>query len=150
MQGRELNPPVKSTPQADHQARVRAILEDPANHAKWAGRPVREKSKAPKKVDVNARTADWLRDNGYAPWRCDHWDDKGKVARDLFGILDFIGIGGGETVGCQTTTKANMAARRSKILNSTWHGRLKASGWRILLLGWHKRGHLWEAQVEWL
>lgn len=145
-----LNPPVIKSPSEAHKERVSAILNDTENHARWAARPVREKSKAPKKTDVNARTADWLRDNGYMPWRCDHWDDKGKVARDLFGILDFIGIGHGETIGCQTTTKANMAARRTKINDSVWKSRLKDSGWRILLLGWHKVGERWEAQVEWL
>jgi hypothetical protein len=61
-----------------------------------------------------------------------------RVRRDLFGILDLVGIREGLTVGVQTTTKGQMSTRARKIADSPSLDGLRRAGWRIVVHGWHQ------------
>lgn len=63
------------------------------------------------------------------------------VTKDLWGIADVVCVGGpaDEIVAVQTTTSPNLAARRSKILDSDAIQVLRRVGIRFLLHAWRKR-----------
>lgn len=131
--------------------RIRTILEDPTNHARWAKRPVREKKSKAGKADHNERTYNHLKAKGLWTYRADYWDERNKIHHDLFGIFDFLCLSDSGTIGVQSTSRTNVAARRSKILNSSAYGWVKKAGWRVLLLSWAKAPNgRWEAREEWL
>lgn len=87
----------------------------------------------------------YWRDLGYVVDKTEHWNSYARIRQDLFGIIDIVAIGKKETVGIQTTSYSNIGARVKKIMGSQAYPVLKASGWRVLVQGWHKRkvgGHL--------
>jgi hypothetical protein len=57
---------------------------------------------------------------------------------DLFGCIDLLAIGNGETLAIQVTSKSNMSARIKKIEDSAALPEMLRSGWRILVHGWAK------------
>jgi hypothetical protein len=57
---------------------------------------------------------------------------------DLFGCIDLLAIGNGETLAIQVTSKSNMSARIKKIEDSAALPEMLRSGWRILVHGWWK------------
>jgi hypothetical protein len=60
---------------------------------------------------------------------------------DLFGFIDILAVKPGfRTMGIQTTTSANAAARVAKIRASKEFPILVESGWRIIVHGWRKGG----------
>lgn len=151
-----LNPPVIQSPTALQnpaealKERVSAILNDTENHARWAGRPVREPKKKPaqKKSDFNKRSADYMRDRGYHAYRADYFDARMGQHHDFLGIFDFVCFGQNETVGLQITSRSNVSSHRTKILNAIGYRWAKQAGWRILLLSWDSKTN--DAREEWL
>ena len=71
------------------------------------------------KASTTKLTLDNLRQQGYIVDVVERWVPNGaggpQIRRDLFGILDLVAIRGSETLGVQTTTKANAASRARKI-----------------------------------
>ena len=57
----------------------------------------------------------------------------------MFGILDMVAIGNGESLGIQMTSKSNMSSRIKKIQDSEYLPELIRSGWRIIVIGWFKK-----------
>jgi hypothetical protein len=57
----------------------------------------------------------------------------------MFGILDMVAIGNGESLGIQMTSKSNMSSRIKKIQESEYLPELIRSGWRIIVIGWFKK-----------
>lgn len=133
-------------------ARLRARFE--AEGQTWgAGRPVKpEKPKTdkPPRANHTQRTYAHLKAQGYTVTKADSWNSFANRTNDMFGIFDLLALGNGETVGVQLTSKANMSARRKKILDSKFLPKIREAGWKVLLIGWHKPGHKWEAVEEWL
>lgn len=68
----------------------------------------------------------------------EHWNPFAKIRQDLFGFIDIVAIGKGETVGVQTTTYPNISARVKKIKASEHLEELLKSGWLIRVHGWKK------------
>lgn len=64
------------------------------------------------------------------------------ITKDLWGIADVVCVGGpnDEIVAVQTTSAKNIAARRTKVLESDAIVVLRRVGIRFLLHGWKKRG----------
>ena len=62
------------------------------------------------------------------------------ITRDLWGIADVVCVGGpdDEIVAVQTTSSTNVAARRTKIVDSKAIEVLRRVGIRFLLHGWRK------------
>lgn len=110
------------------------------------------------------RTLNYLRRSEYHCGVTEHWFQQPGMShgrrKDLFGVIDIIALGEGETLGVQTTSKGGMSARFNKMTGR----RLKfsddekkrkkevkvaedirksmeamfASGWRIVIIGWEK------------
>lgn len=134
-----------------YKQRIQQALADSFGQAKPA-RPERKKKPSGGRTDLNARTKDFLKQSYPFVYRADHYDHAGGVSRDLFGIFDYVALGPGATVGVQTTSRSNMAARRTKIKESMAYRHCKGAGWDILLLGWAKSPATgrWEVKEEWL
>ena len=85
---------------------------------------------------------DYLRGLGYTVDVVERWVPgiKGgnRVRRDLFGILDLVGLRDGQTIGVQTTAKSALSTRARKIGESPILPLLQRAGWRIVVHGWHQ------------
>ena len=64
---------------------------------------------------------------------------KGPVTKDLFGIIDVLGIRGGETLAVQTTSRSNLSSRIRKIAESEAISDIRAAGWEVHVHGWDKK-----------
>lgn len=101
------------------------------------------------KTSPTQRSLKLLRAAGYQAAIVEHWNPFARIRQDLYGFIDIIAVGEGETVGVQTTTSSNMAARATKIRLSTSLPALLRSGWRIVVHGWVKRKNgRWEVREE--
>lgn len=92
------------------------------------------------KASTTKLSLDNLRTQGYIVDVVERWvpgrTGGPQIRRDLFGILDLLAIRGAETLGVQTTTKANAASRARKIAASVHFDTLTEAGWRIVVHGW--------------
>ena len=79
-----------------------------------------------------------LRDRGYLAAVVERWNPYARIRQDLFGIIDLVAVKAGETLGVQTTSGSNVAARITKIQDSPALAQLRAAGWRIAVHGWRK------------
>lgn len=67
------------------------------------------------------------------------WNHHIKIRQDLFGIIDILCVGNGETIGVQSTSKNNFASRKTKVLNSDKTIPLIQNGWKLDVHGWEPR-----------
>lgn len=109
------------------------------------GKPVRKSSTSP-----TQRSLKMLRERGYTVAVVERWNPHARIRQDAFGILDLIAVQGRRTIGVQTTSASNMAARMRKIQESAAYPLLKAAGWRVEVHGWRKRSGRWICREEWL
>lgn len=93
------------------------------------------------------RTLAELRKRGYRAQTVERWNPFAKVRQDLFGIIDVIAVGNGETVGVQATSASNVSARVRKIAEAEAVPDLRKAGWKLLVWGWDK-GKLREVDVS--
>jgi hypothetical protein len=56
--------------------------------------------------------------------------------RDLFGVLDIVAIGRGETIGVQCTSRGCLSSRVKKVKASPALPLLLAASWRVWCVGW--------------
>lgn len=84
------------------------------------------------------RTLAELRKRGYMASVTERWNPFAKIRQDLFGIIDVLAVGNGETVAVQCTSGSNLSSRLKKIADSDATPILRKSGWRILAHGWRK------------
>ena len=77
------------------------------------------------------------------------WNPHARIRQDLFGIIDILCVGDGETVAVQTTSGSAVAARLKKMADSPALPHLRDAGWRILVHGWRKNAAgKWVLRVE--
>lgn len=93
------------------------------------------------------RTLAKLRKEGYRAQVVEHWNPFAKIRQDLFGIIDVVGIGNGETIGVQATSYSNVSSRVKKIAESEAIGDLRDSGWKVQVWGWRKKGRRYECRT---
>lgn len=91
------------------------------------------------------RSLKHYRDQGYLAGVVEKWNPHAKIRQDLFGILDLVVVGNGETLGVQTTSASNMSARVKKITDSDALAELREAGWKVIVQGWRKN-----AQGRWV
>lgn len=87
------------------------------------------------------RSKKLLEERGYMVAIVEKWNPHAKIRQDLFGIIDILGVGAtgsATTVGVQTTSASNVAARIRKITDSPALPLLRAAGWSIFVHGWRK------------
>jgi len=79
---------------------------------------------------------------GYLCAVVEKWNMHAKIRQDLFGCIDVIAIGPGETVGIQCTSYSNVSARVKKFASMPETvAALRDGNWRLMLEGWHKPKH---------
>jgi hypothetical protein len=90
------------------------------------------------KTSPTQRTLKHLRDRGYVAGVTEKWNPHAKIRQDLFGFIDVIYLGT-EIAAVQTTSGANHAARRTKILATPSARWWIECGGRIEIWSWSKR-----------
>ncbi|NBS70382.1 hypothetical protein EBT31_15940 [bacterium] len=95
-------------------------------------------------MSLTARSTAHLRDLGYMVATVEHYNSFTKRKHDLWGCIDLLAIGNGETVAVQVTSKSNLSARRHKIEEAEAYPEMIRSGWRIVLHGWWKEKNRWQ------
>ena len=95
-------------------------------------------------MSLTARSTAHLRDLGYMVATVEHYNSFTRRKHDLWGCIDLLCIGNGETVAVQVTSKTNLSARRHKIEEAEAYPEMIRSGWRIVLHGWFKEKNRWQ------
>ncbi len=89
-------------------------------------------------MTLTLRTTKHLRQQGYMVATVETYNYFTKRKHDLFGCIDLLAIGNGETLAIQVTSKSNMSSRIHKIEDSEALPEMLRSGWRVLVHGWWK------------
>ena len=84
------------------------------------------------------RTTKHLREQGYLVATVEHYNSFTRRKHDLFGCIDLLAIGNGETLAIQVTSRSNMSARIKKIQDAEALPEMLRSKWRIIVHGWDK------------
>lgn len=84
-----------------------------------------------------------LRKQGYTAQVVERWNPFAKVRQDLFGCIDVLAVGNGETIGVQCTSYANVSSRVKKMVESDAIGDLRDANWTLEVHGWHKVKNVW-------
>lgn len=87
-------------------------------------------------MTLTQRTTKMMRDQGYMVATVEYYNAYTRRKNDLFGCIDLLAIGNGETIAIQVTSKSNMSARIKKIEASEALPEMLRSKWRILVHGW--------------
>lgn len=95
-------------------------------------------------MSLTARSAAVLRERGYTVATVEHYNYFTKRKHDLYGCIDLLAIGNGETVAVQVTSKSNTSARRHKIEEAEAYPEMLRSGWRVIVHGWFKEKNRWQ------
>lgn len=87
---------------------------------------------------------------GYHVVKVESWGIYPKLHRsDFLGIYDYLAFNdAGEMLAIQTTTKANVSARRKKMLHAKSFSWWTKGGRRSILHGWYKKSGRWLLHEE--
>jgi hypothetical protein len=97
-------------------------------------------------MNLTARSMALLRERGYTVATVEYYNAFTKRKHDLFGCIDLLAIGNGETVAVQVTSKGHLSERKHKIEEADAYPEMLRSGWRIVLHGWYKDGNRWQVK----
>jgi len=132
----------------DHRARVEeaffASLARPrtaADRLKQERHEAKERRKASGRkapVDLLRKAIDLYESRGYIVERTERYDAALRRRFDLFGCVDAVALGHGETVAIQATSWNNVSARRKKMQDSKMLARAIECGWKAVIVGWRK------------
>lgn len=94
------------------------------------------------KTSPTQRSLKLLRGEGYVAQVVEHFNIFAHIRQDLWGFIDILAMKAGEQglLGVQTTSSSNSAARVTKIKGIPEHKLWLASGNRICVHGWSKKG----------
>jgi len=95
-------------------------------------------------TNLTARSKVHLSDLGYLVALVEHYNAFTRRKHDLWGCIDLLAIGNGETIAVQVTSKSNLSARKHKIEDAEAYPEMLRSGWRIVLHGWYKENNRWK------
>jgi hypothetical protein len=95
------------------------------------------------------RSLAYIRSQGMKPWIVEYWNPFARKRVDLYGCIDILCIGNGETWAVQTTS-TGVASRVKKITESEYFPVMLESGWRVFVHGWAKntKGEMKHRVVE--
>ncbi len=80
---------------------------------------------------------------GYICDVVERWNPHANIRQDMFGIIDVVCVGNGETIAVQCTSYSNISKRVNKIADAEATPFLREAGWKIVVQGWHKPRHRW-------
>lgn len=89
-------------------------------------------------MSLTLRSRKLLESEGYTVATVEYYNAFTKRKHDLFGCIDLLAIGNGETIAIQVTSKSNMSARIRKIEDSDALIEMIRSNWRVIVHGWFK------------
>ena len=89
-------------------------------------------------INLSSKSISHFQEKGYLVANVESYNHFIKRKKDLFGIIDLLCIGNGETVAVQVTSKSNMSSRIKKIEASEAFPEMLRSGWRVVVHGWWK------------
>lgn len=92
-------------------------------------------------------TLEKLRKDGWTCEVTEHWNSFARLRKDLFGFVDVLAVGGGETLAVQATSYGNVSARIRKIAEHDNIGAVRKAGWRVEVWGWHKVNNRWTVRI---
>lgn len=95
-------------------------------------------------MTLTGRSTALLRERGYIVATVEHYNAFTKRKHDLFGCIDLLAIGNGETVAVQVTSKGHLSERRHKIEEAEAYPEMLRSGWKVVLHGWYKKANRWQ------
>ncbi len=99
--------------------------------------------KKKKRTNLTPRSMAEMRERGYQVATVEYFNAFTRRKHDLFGCIDLLCIGNGETVAVQVTSRDNISSRRHKIEENEAYPEMLRSGWKILIHGWDKDGSRW-------
>jgi hypothetical protein len=99
--------------------------------------------KKKKGANLTPRSTAEMRERGYQVATVEYFNAFTRRKHDLFGCIDLLCIGNGETVAVQVTSRDNISSRRHKIEENEAYPEMLRSGWKILIHGWDKDGSRW-------
>ncbi len=105
-------------------------------------------------VTPSARSMERLRGQGFIVEKVERWNHFAGIRQDLFGVFDIVAVHPERKVivGVQVTTDKNLAARRTKMLESQKARAWCHAGGRAVIHAWGKegkgRGRRWRVKVE--
>jgi hypothetical protein len=99
-------------------------------------------------VNHNQRAMKELRERGYIAQVVERWDAFSRRRHDLFGIIDILAIGKGQTIAIQVTSRDNMASRRHKMQAAPELREMIDAGWSVELWGYDKPNQRWRVKAE--
>jgi hypothetical protein len=88
-----------------------------------------------------------LRNDGWTAEVVERWNPHARVRNDLWGFVDVLAIKGDVTLGVQTTSASNVAARVHKIADHPNLPLVREAGWRLEVHGWSKKDGRWVVRV---
>lgn len=95
-------------------------------------------------MTLTSRSKVLLAERGYQVALVEHYNSFTKRKHDLYGCIDLLAIGHGETIAVQVTSKANLSTRRHKIEEAEAYPEMLRSGWKVVLHGWFKDKNRWQ------
>ena len=95
-------------------------------------------------MTLTGRSTALLRERGYIVATVEHYNAFTKRKHDLFGCIDLLAIGNGETVAVQVTSKPHLSERRHKVEEAEAYPEMLRSGWKVVLHGWFKEQNRWQ------
>lgn len=99
-------------------------------------------------MTLNQRSVQFVKKSYPIVETVEKWIPQARKKKDLFGCIDLLAVGNGETVAIQTTSASNVAARKKKILGTAAYKHMKEAGWKIEIHGWFKRENRWHVTVQ--
>lgn len=137
---------MSANPADAYKARVKAALDghyERVVSGAYDGKPQRKEKKEStrtKPADLNKPCKAWMEREGWKYERVDTWNSITQRAADLLGMFDYLAfdLTTGTTIGVQMTSKANMSARRKKILEDKRLAWVQSCGWRVVVVGFDK------------
>lgn len=99
--------------------------------------------KKKKSANLTPRSVAEMRERGYQVATVEYFNAFTRRKHDLFGCIDLLCIGNGETVAVQVTSRDNISSCRHKIEENEAYPEMLRSGWKILIHGWDKDGSRW-------
>lgn len=105
----------------------------------------------------SARTLERCRKLGMIAGVTERFNSFTKTRHDLFGFIDIVAIGGGDTIGIQATSGTNTANRVTKIITEctedaqAWlkaGNRIQVWGWRKLKVKRGGKAVRWEPDIK--
>lgn len=84
-------------------------------------------------ADLRGRCIATLRSLGYTAQAVERYDHHTRRRYDLFGIIDVLAIGHGETLAVQVTSRSNQTAHRRKMRAAPELTVMLEAGWNVEL-----------------